>query len=295
MFEDLTNHPVLKARISHALFEKTKHEVLYPDDVLGSTTASSVLFLLGPNCTDGFKKAEPCAIFNKRSLKVKQPGDLCFPGGSVSPRLDFFLSRVLAWPFSPLTRWTYWRRWQDKGAKESQRLGLLLATSLRESVEEMRLNPLGVSFLGPMPSQGLLMFRRVLYPMVVWVNRQRRFFRNWEVERIVWVPLRRLLEPDAYALYRIRFRDQRQGKVTQDFPCFRHENGKEKEILWGVTYRIVMALLEIAFEFKPPSPELLPMIRGTMDENYLHGTVGRRGESWQEMRDYGGCKKSWLG
>jgi hypothetical protein len=271
MFEDLMSPSMLKARISYALYEETKHEALYPDDVSKSNTASSVLFLLGGGCPDGFAENEPCVILNKRSLKVKQPGDLCFPGGRMSPRLDFFLSRLLGWPFSPLTRWAYWRRWQDKGAKESQRLGLLFATSLRESVEEMRLNPLRVTFLGPMPSQDLRLFRRVLFPMVVWVNRQRRFFPNWEVERIVRVPLRRLLEPDAYALYRIRFQDRRQGAFTQDFPCFRHEKDKEKEILWGVTYRIVMVFLKIVFEFKPPSPELLPVIRGTMNENYLSG------------------------
>ena len=273
MLEDLKNPAALKARISRVLYEKTKHAPLYRDDVSRSATASSVLFLMGGRCNDGCREESPCVILNKRSLKVKQPGDLCFPGGRVSPRLDLFLSRLLAWPLSPLSRWAYWGRWQEKGAEESQRLVLLLATSLRESVEEMRLNPLGVTFLGPMPSQDLRMFRRVLYPMVVWVDRQRRFHPNWEVEKIVRVPLKRLLEPDAYALYRIHFQDHRQGKFVQDFPCFRYEKGKEREILWGVTYRIVVAFLKTAFEFNPPSPDLLPVIQGTMNEKYLNGAA----------------------
>jgi 8-oxo-dGTP pyrophosphatase MutT (NUDIX family) len=261
----------LKARISHVLYEETKGVSLYPDDVSRSTMASSVLFLMGRNCDDGFTERSPCVILNKRSLKVKQPGDLCFPGGRVSPRLDLFLSRLLGWPLSPLRRWAYWMRWQGKGAEESKRLRLLLATSLRESFEEMRLNPLDVTFLGPMPSQDLRMFRRVLYPMVVWVNRQRRFLPNWEVEKIVRVPVRNLLEPGAYALYRIRFQDHRQGMFIQDFPCFLYENGNEREILWGVTYRIVMTFLKLIFEFNPPSPGLLPVIQGFVNKRYLNG------------------------
>lgn len=271
MREDLKNPSSLKSGVSRALYEKTRGGILYPDDVLRSARTSSVLFLMGPNCSDRKAESSPCVIFNKRSAKVKQAGDLCFPGGRVSPRLDFFLSALLSWPFSPLRRWAYWPRWQRKGAEESRRLGLLLATSLRESVEEMRLNPLGVTFLGPMPSQDLRLFQRVIYPMVVWVKRQRRFFPNWEVEKIVRVPLRKLLDPDAYALYRIRFQDQRRGMFVQDFPCFRHENGTEKEILWGVTYRIVMAFLTLVFGFEPPAQESLPVIQGSMDENYLNG------------------------
>jgi hypothetical protein len=271
MIEDLRNHSVLRNRISRALYEKTRHEVLYTSDVSRSTSASSVLFLMGGNCSDGCSENAPCVIFNKRSLRVKQPGDLCFPGGRISPRLDSFLSKFLALPFSPLTRWAYWRRWQEKNAQESQRLSLLLATSLRESFEEMRLNPLGIDFLGPMPSQDLGMFRRVLYPMVVWVNRQSRFLPNWEVEKIVRVPLERLMNPEAYALYRIRFQDHRQGVFVQDFPCFRHEKGEEKEILWGVTYRIVVAFLKLTFGFTPPSEDFMPVVRGTMNENYLNG------------------------
>ena len=271
MLDDLKKSTELKARISMGLYKRSKHETLYPEDVSRSTTASSVLFLVGRGCGDRGRETEPCVILNKRSLKVKQPGDLCFPGGRVSPLADSLVSKVLAWPFMPLKRWTYWKPWQAKGKAESQRLGLLLATSLRESVEEMRLNPLVVTFLGPMPSQDLRMFSRVLYPMVAWVNGQRRFFPNWEVERIVRVPLRKLFESEAYALYRIRFQGRHQEMFTEDFPCFRYETNKEKEILWGVTYRIVMEFLRLIFHFTPPPPDLLPVIQGSMDETYSNG------------------------
>ena len=270
--QDWFNHPrAFKGEVSRVLYEKTESTCLYPPDVASSASTSSVLFLMGAQGENGRRPGDPCVVLNKRSLKVRQPGDLCFPGGRIDPRLDVFLSKVLTWPLSPLGRWSRWPRWKAGHREERSRLRLLLATALRESVEEMRLNPFGLTFLGPMPSQDLSLFGRVLYPMVVWINRQKRFFPNWEVEKIVRIPLRNLLGSKAYACYRIRFEHREQGSFVQDFPCFLHENEGEREILWGVTYRIVTAFLESAFGFKPPAMERLPVIQGRKSETYLQG------------------------
>ena len=80
-------------------------------------------------------------------------------------------------------------------------MALLLAASLREGLEEMRLNPLGVEFLGALPLQRLVMFKREIYPFVGWVGRQRRFFPNWGVTDIVYIPLGTFLDPKRYARY----------------------------------------------------------------------------------------------
>jgi hypothetical protein len=270
---DLFRNPrALMEHISEVLHEKSQGGDGFPEDVFLSPGTSSVLFLLGWHCNNS---SEPCVVFNKRSFRVRQPGDLCFPGGRVAPRLDLFLSRVLKSPLSPLARWRFWPQWRDKQREQANRLSLLLATSLRESVEEMRLNPLGVSFLGPMPSEDLSMFRRVLYPMVVWINRQKHFLPNWEVEKIVYVPLRELLNPEAYACYRLHFKmsGKRGGEgYVQDFPCFRHEKGKEREVLWGATFRIVTSFLEMVFGFTAPPMDSLPVIYNTLDERYLNGS-----------------------
>jgi hypothetical protein len=139
----------------------------------------------------------------------------------------------------------------------------------------MRLNPFGVTFLGPMPAEDLLLFRRVLYPMVAWINRQQHFLPNWEVEKIVYVPLRELLSPESYACYRLQFKgaggNGGEGYV-QDFPCFRHQNERESEVLWGATFRIVMSFLETVFEFRAPSMDSLPVIYKTLGERYWNGT-----------------------
>jgi 8-oxo-dGTP pyrophosphatase MutT (NUDIX family) len=268
-FEDTRT---FKENISRVLYEKTERTCLYPPDVASAASTSSVLFLVGEQGENGSHPGDPCVVLNKRSARVRQPGDLCFPGGRINSCLDIFLSKVVKWLLFPLGRWSQWPRWKMDHREERARLCLLLATALRESVEEMRLNPFGLTFLGPMPSQDLSLFGRVLYPMVVWINRQKHFLPNWEVEKIVRIPLRNLLDSTAYACYRIRFEDREKGTFVQGFPCFLHENEKEREILWGVTYRIVMAFLESAFGFTPPAMELLPVIQGQMSENYFHGS-----------------------
>jgi hypothetical protein len=129
---------------------------------------------------------------------------------------------------------------------------------------------MGITFLGPLPPQRLVMFRRVIYPMVGWIGGQKRFFPNWEVEKIVSVPLRTLLQERNYACYRLRMESNpgTEGRA-QDFPCFVHRDEGTREHLWGATYRIVMDFLEIVYGFRPPPIESLPVIRGSLHKNYL--------------------------
>ena len=229
---------------------------------------SVVLFLLGPPRFGA--EPGPCLILNKRSARVRQPGDLCCPGGGIEPRLDGGLARLLRLPGSPLARWPHWRRWQRRWPGPSGRLALHLATALREAAEEMRLNPLGVRFLGPMRPQRLIMFRRVIHPMVGWVDWQRRFLPNWEVERVVRISLGQLLEAGRYA--RFRFRMEADGRRhVQDFPCFRLAGPDGPDVLWGATYRMAVQFLETVFDFSPPPMEGLPVVYGSMDSHYMTG------------------------
>ncbi len=234
----------------------------------GGPLPSSVLFLLGPHCSGPENGFRPCLILNKRSRMVRQSGDLCCPGGSVSPRTDPRLAKLLGFPGFPLGRWPEWRRWRRDRPDAARSLRLLLATSLRESFEEMRLNPLAVAFLGPLPVQRLIMFRRVIHPMVGWTARQRRFYPNWEVEKIVRIPIDALLNPDHYGRYRIGYHHD-DSPVVRDYPCFTHRNGDETEQLWGATFRITMSFLKTVFDFTPPDPERLPLVSGQLDRAYF--------------------------
>ena len=261
-------HHILKT-----LGEMNHGRPFYPGGIVQSSSSSAVLFLLGQYPSKAGDSSRICVVFNKRSQKVRQPGDLCFPGGRIASRLDSSLARLLTLPLFPLEGWSYWSLWRAQSPQEARRLALLLATSLRESLEEMRLNPLGVKFLGPLPSEELVMFGRILYPLVGWITRQKHFFPNWEVEKIIHVPLQDLLKPENYARYRLRFLGQDEGKgTTQDFPAFVHRRDNDEEVLWGVTYRIVTVFLKMVFGFTPPPLESRSVVRGTRGENYYNDT-----------------------
>jgi hypothetical protein len=274
MLNDFQDTSTLIKQITDALYENNHEHHMFSGDIKNSSSASAVLFLLGLMGDEKQVSSEPCLILNKRSLKVKQAGDLCCPGGSISTGLDSFLAKLLHLPGTSLSNWPYWHKWRKEQDQQARRLALLYATSLREGFEEMRLNPFGVKFLGPLPPQKLIMFDRVIYPMVCWIVRQKRFTPNWEVEKVLYIPLSKLLMPANYACYRLNIRSRHQTEenpIIKDFPCFLYEQNGKVEKLWGATFRITMLFLEIVFGFKPPDIESLSVVHGTLDENYLSG------------------------
>ncbi|MBW2589691.1 MAG: CoA pyrophosphatase [Deltaproteobacteria bacterium] len=261
-------------QIIDALHGNNHDKRIFSGDIKNSSSASAVLFLLGLMGEENRFPSEPCLILNKRSLKVKQAGDLCCPGGSISSVTDSFLAKLLYLPGSSLSNWPYWNMWRKKQHRQARRLALLFATSLREGFEEMRLNPFRVKFLGPLPPQKLVMFQRVIYPMVCWISGQKCFSPNWEVEEVVYIPLKDLLMHSNYARYRLNIKtnhENEKNSIVKDFSCFLHEHNDSVEKLWGATFRITMVFLEVVFGFKPPDIESLPVVHGTLDENYLTG------------------------
>lgn len=226
--------------------------------------SSAVLFLLRdpPRCA---REEGPSLVLNKRSEQVPQPGDLCCPGGG-RDRWDPWLGNLAALPGMPLHRWPHWR---DLDRAQRREVATLTATAMREGFEEMRLLPHGVTFLGLLPPQRLRMLRRSICPVVARLSRPQVFRPNWEVEAIVSVPLRHLLDPARYARYRVRFEGnpEANAQLKEDFMCFRHG---EREVLWGATYRITTRFLGAVFGFSPPT-ENLPIVNGMLSETYLTG------------------------
>ncbi|MDJ0780568.1 MAG: hypothetical protein QNJ22_01290 [Desulfosarcinaceae bacterium] len=251
---------------------------------------SAVLFLLSPNVGMGRRiggKALPRSvensplsrihlILNKRSPWVRQAGDLCCPGGGVTPLLDRVLAGLLTIPHSPLSRWPDWRCLKRDHPQQANRLALLFATALREGFEEMRLNPLGLRFLGPLPVERLVVFSKEIYPFVGWLGQQRRFRPNWEVASLVYLPLQALLDPNNYARLQYRFvtaDTQLPRGSSGEMPCYVHRSdlGGDAEVLWGATYRIVMRFLERVFDFQPPPATHLPVVKRRLDDAYING------------------------
>ncbi len=278
---DLLEDPAaLQSQTIRLLRDRCGCESLFKNDKCLKVMASSVMLLLGRRQVENKGNPEICIILNKRSKQVRQAGDLCCPGGTVETDLDPYIARLLTLPGSPLARWPHWSNFRCEQPYEARLMSLLLATSIRESWEEMRLNPFCTRFLGPLPSQCLILFRRVIHPMVCWVSRQKRFTPSWEVEKIVSIPLKLLLNPAHYALYRLHIPPHLEwrlrGGLVQDFPCFLYSHENRTEILWGVTYRIVTLFLETVFGFKPPPVAALPLVPGVLDDNYVYGINGKR-------------------
>ena len=272
--ELLSDTHSLLEHITGVLNEQSIDQRLFSKNILNSSSASSVLFLLGCHCGENKYSTEPCLILNKRSLKVRQAGDLCCPGGSIASRLDFLLAKMLSLPGSPLARWSYRHVWRKRQSNELKNLTLLLATGLREGLEEMHLNPFGVQLLGPLPPERLVMFKRVIYPLACWISSQKQFKPNWEVEKIIYIPLRELLDHARYARYRLHIdisENADKNREVKDFGCFLHHDRGETERLWGATFRITMRFLERVFGFYPPDIEALPTVEGRLDENYVNG------------------------
>jgi hypothetical protein len=272
--EFLKDPRALVQHLSQVLNRNGLKDPFLPAEPADVRTASAVMVMLGRSPAGAVNPGEPCLILNKRSENVRQPGDLCCPGGSLMPRLDTLLSHVIQLPLLPLGRWKPWPEWKRQRPKEARTLALLLATSLRESVEEMRLNPFGIRFLGPLPPYRLLLFKREIYPLVGWVSGCQRFRTNWEVEKIVHLPLRDLLDGSNFYRYRLQMgglSPERAGADMRELPSFRHPDGTDNETLWGATYHIAMRLLRLAFDFEPPGLAGLPVINGRLGSNYLTG------------------------
>lgn len=266
-----TENGKLKERISDLL------DIAFEDDNNASVSEdSSVLFLIQNHCENGSTKKDPCIVFNKRSQKVRQPGDICCPGGGISPYIDQRIASLLKLPF--INRLVSKRRCTHKSCHnlKSDKTALMLAAGLREGFEEMRLNPFGLTVLGVLPVQRLVMFKKKIYPVVCWINGQKKFYPNWEVEKIIHIPIAHLLRSDGYACYRIETHVQNDNRnATMDLPCFVHKGKDGKELLWGATYRITQNFLQKVYGFTPPQINTLPVVRGVLETSYLNGPPKR--------------------
>ncbi len=266
--------PALRERVTSLLSKRCGTESLFQnEDCRYGVRTSSVLLLLGWLSTDEGGIPEICITLNKRSKEIKQAGDLCCPGGAIE-KLDHFLARLLAFRGSSLSRWPYWRELKTRQPENADFLSLLYAAGLREAWEEMGLNPFSLTFLGPLPTQCLILFRRSIHPMVAWVSYQKRFHLSREVERIVQFPLRALLNPFNYALYRRYVPPHLEWRfkgTTVDFPCFIYKIGGRAELLWGATFRIVTLFLEMLFGFQVPDIQKLPLVPASVNEEYVMG------------------------
>ncbi|MFH1491682.1 MAG: CoA pyrophosphatase [Pseudomonadota bacterium] len=205
-------------------------------------SASGVLLLLE---FDPQEKAYTI-ILNKRSSYVQQPGDLCCPGGRTGSIGDKTLGWLLQKTLMPFLRPAAVRGLQGKDKPERKILSMVLVGVLRESWEEMRLPPWKVEYLGALPTHRLQNFPNIIFPMVGRIRGPWQASPNWEVDKILRVPLRTFFNPENYALYSPRIPDAQRDKAEVtwlELPCMVVGVDGTEEILWGATFGIIRDFL----------------------------------------------------
>jgi len=208
----------------------------------------------------------------KRSRDVTQAGDLSCPGGLLDLRIDPIIRPFVANRLFPIMRGEAFSLARGRGSTSFRNITLFLANALREAWEEVGINPLQVRYLGPLPCRSLVLFTRTIFPIVGFIRKGWRPRTNWEVEKVVAVPVHKFFENGNYALFRVEATDDLGVPVNSSlFPCFIHrESDGTEEFLWGATYQIVMTFLKIAFDFEP-QPAGDRILKKVLRPGYLTG------------------------
>ena len=132
---------------------------------------------------------------------------------------------------------------------EKKAISLILATALRESWEEMRLPPWKVEFLGSLPAYSLLQFTKSIFPVVGLIKDRWSIKPNWEVEKVITVPVRAFFDSTNYVRYLLGM-PVNPGEIGNsggyDAPAFVVPDSGDEDILWGATYSIVMDFFKLA-------------------------------------------------
>jgi 8-oxo-dGTP pyrophosphatase MutT (NUDIX family) len=213
-------------------------------------------------------------LLSKRSGRVRQPGDLCAPGGGIHPRLDSLLEKILQLGLLPGIRGPRLEGAKRRGKATNEKILFILGNALRESWEELRLSPYNVEFLGPLPVYSLQSRRWIIFPLVGRVKHPWNPKLSWEVEKLVSIPLEAFFHRANYAVYSLEVPEKlvNQGIPNPwEFPCIVHNEKGEEEILWGATFEVIQTFFRIVFGFSFPSPDTRRVIRKPLASNYLTG------------------------
>lgn len=216
---------------------------------------TGVLVLLSPWEDLQAKSHNWSFILNKRSQNVPQPGDLCFPGGHPSPRMDRFIARVLIPHVLPLGRSQGISLAQKREPYLFQAMTFFLAGALRECWEEMRVSPFSLDFLGPLPCYRMLTRKKIIFPFAASLRGRIRPKTGAEIEKNLLVPLSSFLDPNNYGMvtWSMTGKWRKIYPVdSADFPCFLARDKESEEILWGATFHICLSFLQAVFGFVPP-------------------------------------------
>jgi 8-oxo-dGTP pyrophosphatase MutT (NUDIX family) len=230
---------------------------------------AAVVLLL--NFKNIYDKSEYVFQLIKRSDTVSQGGDISCPGGMLQPGRDKFLNFFLKTGMLPAMRGRRSKHIQSRDKQTASLVHLFLTNALRESWEEIGLNPFNIKFLGALPSYSLTFFSRTIFPVVCLTSKPFKYRLSSEVEKIVEIPVSFFFDSDNYAMLDIK---TALGKDTEPLqyqtPCLiiPDSHGGE-DILWGATYNIINNFLRIISDDSLPSPSSSRTLNKVLTINYI--------------------------
>jgi hypothetical protein len=239
---------------------------------------AGVMLLLNYRQVDSSRDDNNCEFFFsliKRSSKVSQPGDLSCPGGILHPLIDLLLRPIISSPCLPIMRNEAYTYVKARDTKTFYLITLYLANALRESWEEISLNPLRVAFIGSLPTHPLILFRRIIFPLVGMIKAPWEIHTNEEVERIVEIPLKSFYDETCFGRYIIEHTLTNTSGISEfmEFPCLIQRNNQGTEdVLWGATFNIIISFLKIVFDYQLPDWQSQRILRKTLPNNYVSGS-----------------------
>ncbi|MGD0274647.1 MAG: hypothetical protein ABSB79_01100 [Syntrophales bacterium] len=209
----------------------------------------------------------------KRSSMVAQAGDLSCPGGMIHPLSDRILRPFLN-VMPSLTKGTAGNYAQQRGHEVYRIMTLFLTTAIRESWEEIGLNPFYVQFLGPIPTYSLTLMRRIIFPFAGFVQSSWRGRPNREVEKIIDIPLRCFFEKNNFRRCILEEPPVASVNAAQriELPAIAvRDRENREEILWGATFNIVISFLQIVLDFSFPDLSDCPVVVHHLSKDYWSG------------------------
>ncbi len=215
----------------------------------------------------------------KRSARTAQGGDISCPGGMLSPALDWAFSLIFIRSGRlPLPTLRHDTESHKEYALRKKTTALFFANALRESWEELRLNPLKVTLLGILPTYSLYLFRRTIFPLVALVDPDWSPSPNSEVEKIIEIPLEVFFREESYGRYMIHASAHvpTPEEGPWEFPCLIHADHTGEEILWGATFYIILNFLRLVFAFELPDLRNKRIRHKTLNPEYLTGNRAGR-------------------
>lgn len=230
--------------------------------------AAVVLLLNFKNMND---KSEYVFQLIKRSDTVSQGGDISCPGGMLQPGRDKFLNFFLKTGILPAMRGRRLKHLQNSDKETESLVHLFLTNALRESWEEIGLNPFNIKFLGALPSYSLTLFARTIFPVVCLTCRPFKYRLSSEVEKILEIPVSFFFNSDNYAMLDIKTALGKDAEPLQyQTPCLIIRDGHGGEdILWGATYNIINNFLRIISDNSLPTPSSSRTLNKILTINYI--------------------------